>query len=1123
MKKTLKYISALLCVLMTAGCCTTAFTAAELNEDESVKAIYQKNENGASVYYDENGNELPIEALNDDSDNIKQSLPEKYDLRDSGRVSKVKNQGSEGYCWAFGSVASMESNILTQSDLRTELGDNPQDSLDISEAGQIWYIHTGVTDKNSPFYGDYMKDPDKGSNGGSTTTLAQSLNSGFGTYPQQLCPYEDVKRGFSETLRFYSDYRLREYNELSNEPNLLKSKIMNDGAITVFYDSVRQCYSSDYKNYYSDENSPLSTQGHIIAVVGWDDNYSKENFTGYSKPEHDGAWLCKNSWGESYGNNGYIWISYDTIRLSFSQYIMQSNKNFDNIYQKSFLTSGLGYNYDGAANVFTANSDEQLKQISISTMGAYDYTISVYALDADFAYPKDGKLLTTFTGKIENNGIHYIDVPKEVYLSSGEKFSVVIEANDNDSFLNFSSNSSDNIKYEPKNSYTFSRGAWKDITENTADAQLYAGIKAFTSNIDNSFVINSLKSAITDAEKFDKTTADIPYYADLLTEQITKAKAVLENRNSSAQDMNNQIILLSFYQEKAINAPYEINSVDDYIALTELCTNYGLLPDVISLNTDLDLKNYTEGFDPICNGSGEFMDTFLGNNHTIKNIRFKQHQFSNDTYSGLFGNLKCAVVSDLNIENAVVEPSSKGGVLSATANYATIKNCHISNSKIEYGYDLTIQSSGGLCGEAWYSTITNCTAEGNAIYGSTAGEFAFSVDSNILNCTAKNNKVYTTGSLTIYYPDTYEAKNLYFASDMNKSDTLVEMTDEYIRVSSLIHKITSCTSETVGLTKQGDYYYIDRKILENNQFVIVNIDMTDAENSYKYKVNLDDKSIILTEMNYEPSDTITIPSTYLGRPVTGISENIFTKFDPSEVTALVLGDNLTSLPSNLIAPLYNIESIKFGNSLKEIPKGFASYKSMLKTVNFGSGIEKIGNYAFEGCINLEGVNLTDNIKEIGNSAFIGVNFNKMTIGKSVEKIGTEAFGYFNYSLSNNNGKKVQNPYYVINGYGSTEAERYASKNGITFIDMNLSEPDTEQTYTDLFSYKAGDIDLNGVIDVNDVTLLQRFIAQDVEFNDLQYKAAAVTTHIKKITVNNVTEIQRYLSGEIDDLELRGQG
>ena len=50
---------------------------------------------------------------------------------------------------------------------------------------------------------------------------------------------------------------------------------------------------------------------HAVTIVGWDDNYSKDNFLGNAC--HDGAWIAINSWGEESqdSDDGYIYISYD--------------------------------------------------------------------------------------------------------------------------------------------------------------------------------------------------------------------------------------------------------------------------------------------------------------------------------------------------------------------------------------------------------------------------------------------------------------------------------------------------------------------------------------------------------------------------------------------------------------------------------------------------------------------------------------------------------------------------------------------------------------------------------------------------------------------------------------------
>lgn len=50
---------------------------------------------------------------------------------------------------------------------------------------------------------------------------------------------------------------------------------------------------------------------HDVAVIGWDDNYPKENFK--ITPPGNGAWIIKNSWADNWGEKGYAYISYYDI------------------------------------------------------------------------------------------------------------------------------------------------------------------------------------------------------------------------------------------------------------------------------------------------------------------------------------------------------------------------------------------------------------------------------------------------------------------------------------------------------------------------------------------------------------------------------------------------------------------------------------------------------------------------------------------------------------------------------------------------------------------------------------------------------------------------------------------
>lgn len=112
-------------------------------------------------------------------------------------------------------------------------------------------------------------------------------------------------------------------------------------------------------------------------------------------------------------------------------------------------------------------------------------------------------------------------------------------------------------------------------------------------------------------------------------------------------------------------------------------------------------------------------------------------------------------------------------------------------------------------------------------------------------------------------------------------------------------------------------------------------------------------------------------------------------------------------------------------------------------------------------------------------------------------------------------------------YGDNMYEGFAyTENGITYFDTALKSKDETSTVYSLYTLetsievtvpniKLGDIDGNGVINILDATLIQRYIAQVVTLTD-QQKTAADTDKNGKHTISDVTAIQRYVAQIISE-------
>jgi hypothetical protein len=192
-------------------------------------------------------------------------------------------------------------------------------------------------------------------------------------------------------------------------------------------------------NYAQYTNTTDASASHAVAIVGWDDNYSAENFLEGKRPPADGAWIVRNSWGEDYGNDGYFYLSYYDQTICIPE-----SFDFVTSYKAGVPTSvsilGMDYMSTGSyptvrtgdvlsyGNVFQLDPGMNvLRYISVlcGTMDA-EITADVYLMNENAVVPSDGVLLDRVVKDVYYGGYYRIPLSHEFNVPEGSRIGVVV-------------------------------------------------------------------------------------------------------------------------------------------------------------------------------------------------------------------------------------------------------------------------------------------------------------------------------------------------------------------------------------------------------------------------------------------------------------------------------------------------------------------------------------------------------------------------------------------------------------------------------------------------------------------------------------------------------------------------